>query len=180
MSSGIDFTNVIDPDFPPINREAVTPSVSEVALLCRTRTVDNTGAEQATFTPNTRPKYVEVENLIRMAVSQCLVDLPDYVAESYYPRIKEAVVLKAASLIELSFFREQYNQGSAQAYDTMYDKLIASIEMIEGGSGSGRRVDSVMGRSTMVEYDPDYPMPPPRVIVRPVPIDGNPLDEVAP
>jgi hypothetical protein len=174
---GIDFTNIIDNDFPVVDRLRVAPSVEEVALLERTRTVDQSGEEQGTFTTATRPTLAEVNKLIAQALELTLSDLPDYLPESIYPRIQQAVALRAAVLVEISFYREQYNQGSARAYDTMYDKLIASIELL-GGSGAGRRVDSIMGRSTMAEFEPDLPIPPPRIIVKtPFPIDGNPDSE---
>lgn len=177
QDAGIDFTNILDTDFPVVDRLRVAPSVQEVALLERTRTVDQSGEEQGDFTPSTRPKITEVEELIQQAVELTLADLPDYVPESLYPRVQQAITLKAAVLIELSFYREQYNQGSAKGYDTMYDKLIASIELV-GGLGDGKRVDSIMGRSTMVEFDPDLPIPPPRVIPKtPFSIDGNPDSE---
>lgn len=175
--TSIDFTNIVDTDFPVADRLRVRPSVKEVALLERTRTVDQSGEEQGTFTPGTRPALDEVEELIDQALELTLSDLPDYLPESIYPRVQQAVALRAAVLIELSFYREQYNQGSAKGYDTMYDKLIASIELL-GGMGDGKRVDSIMGRSTMAEYEPDLPIPPPRVMPKtPFPIDGNPDSE---
>ncbi len=175
--SGIDFTNILDEDFPLVDRVYVRPSVQEVAALEHTRTTDDTAAEVGDFTANTRPSRIQAEALIDLALELTLSDLPDYLPESIYARIQQAVALKAAVLVETSYYREQYTQGSARGYETMYDKLIASIEML-GGMGDGQRVDSIMGRSTMAEYDPDLPIPPPRVIPKtPFPFDGNPDSE---
>jgi hypothetical protein len=174
----IDFTNILDDDLPPVNRAEVTPTVDQVAILERTRTVDQSGAEQGTFTSNTRPTDAEAGLIIAQALEFTLADMPDYLPESIYPRVLQAVALKAAVLIELSFYREQYRQGSAEGFDSMYEKLLASIEIVAGGSTAGRRVDSIMARSTMAEYQPDYPPPPPRVMPKmPFPIDGAPGDE---
>lgn len=176
--SPIDFTTILDPDFPPVDRSRVTPSIQAVALLERTRTVDQSGAEQGTFTSTTRPTNDECDGIISQAVELALADMPDYLPESIYPRVLQAVALKAAVLIEASFYREQYTKGSAQYYEQAYEKLLASIELISGGSGAGNRVDSVMMRSTMAEYEPDYPLPPPRVMPKlPFSIDGNLADE---
>jgi hypothetical protein len=173
----VDFTYILDPDFPVVNRPAVTPTIDQVAVLEATRLVDNTGADQSTFTATTRPNATQAASIISQALKLTLADLPDYVPESVYPRVLQAVTLRSAVLIELSFFREQYHQGSAQGFEQMYEKLLASIELVAGGSGAGNRVDTIMGRSTMAEYEPDYPMPPPRVMPRRVSIDGTPADE---
>lgn len=176
--STIDFTNILDPDFPPVNRAAVTPTIDQVALLEETRLVDNTGTDQTTFTATTRPSATQATGVIAQALELVLSDMPDYLPESIYPRVLQAVILRSAVLIEISFFREQYDQGSARAYEAMYEKLLASIELLSGGSGAGNRVDSIMARSTMAEYEPDYPIPPPRVMPKmPFSIDGTPGDE---
>lgn len=173
-----DFTNILDTDFPPVNRDRVRPAVREVALLERTRCVEQDGAVVNTFTTLTSPTYDECEGVIDQAVEMVLVDLPDYLPESTYPRVKQAVILRAAFLVEMSFYREQIKESAASIWDTQYDKVIASIEIVTGGSGVGTRVDSIMGRSTMAEYDPDLPIPPPRVMPKmPFPIDGNPYSE---
>lgn len=173
----VDFTNILDEDFPVVDRTRVRPSVQEIAFLERTRTVDDTAGEAGNFTATTRPTHDEVEGLINLALELTLSDLPDYLPESIYPRVQQAVALKAAVLVETSYYREQYTQGSARGYETMYDKLIASIEML-GGMGTGQRVDSIMGRSTMAEFEPDLPIPPPRVIPKtPIPFAGDPNAE---
>jgi len=172
----IDWTNIVQSDIPPVDRTACTPSVDQVALLLRTRTVDNTGAEQGTFTSVTRPTDTEAAALIQQALEITLTDLPDWLPPSLYPRVQQAVALKAADLIEISFYREQYNQGAARAYTELYDLAIQSIQAQYGGAHGGRRVDSAMMRSTMAEYAPDYVPPPPRIIIRPPSIDGSPQD----
>jgi hypothetical protein len=48
--TGIDDTNIIDNDFAVADRTKVVPSMAEVALLERTRTVDQLGEESGAFT----------------------------------------------------------------------------------------------------------------------------------
>jgi hypothetical protein len=176
--SPVDFTYILDEDLPPVDRSQVRPSVDAVALLEATRLVDISGADQTTFTDTTRPTAAQCQGVIDQAVELALADIPDYLPESSYPRIQQLVALKAACLIERSFFREQYNKGSAEGYEKDYDLLVEAIERVVGGSGFGERVDSVMMRSTMAEYEPDYPVPPPRIMPRmPFPFDGNPDSE---
>jgi hypothetical protein len=173
---GIDFTNLIDPDYPIVDRSMVTPTQEEVALLERTRTIDEAGAEHTTFTDKTRPTKDEADSLIKQALEITLSELPDYLPESVYLRIQQAVALRAAVLVEISFYREQYDRGSAKSYEAMYFRLIDSIQE-QGGLGVGSRVDTPIMRSSMSEYQPDYPAPPPRVLPKtPFPID-QPTDE---
>lgn len=174
----MDFTNILDPDFPQIDRTRVRPSVQQVAVHEATRTVDETGKVVGTFTDTTWPTADMCELVIDQAVELCLADLPDYMPESTYPRILQAVAFRAACLIERGFYREQYEKGSSKSHEDDYDKLLASIEVVSGGAQAGRRVDTPMMRSTMAEYEPDYPLPPPRIMPKlPFIVDGSTGDE---
>ena len=176
--TGIDWTYLVDEDLPPIDRGQVRPSVEAVAIASYTRTADISGALLGVFTDGTTPTYDQCQGVIDQAIELCLSDLPDYLPVDTYPRIQQAVVLKAACLVERFFYREQYEKGSARGHQDDYDLLIESIERFSGGGSDGERVDSIMARSTMAEYEPDYPMPPPRIMPRfPLPIDGSPDDE---
>jgi hypothetical protein len=92
----IDFTNILDPDFPQIDRTRVRPSVKQVSILERTRCVDDSGADAGTFTDTTYPTYDECEGVIDTALELTLADVPDYLPESIYPRLLQAVALRAA------------------------------------------------------------------------------------
>lgn len=176
--STIDFTYINDPDFPPVDRAQVTPTVDQVAITARTRTIDGDGVEQTTFTDTTRPTATECSFLVQQAVETVLSEMPDHLPVAVYPRLLQAIIFEAATLIELSFYREQYNQGSAKGFQDKRTMLLQSIEKVIGGAGVGQRVDSVVARSTMAEYEPDYAPPPPRVMpTLPFSIDGSPADE---
>jgi hypothetical protein len=174
--------------FPPIDQAAVTPSVDEVALLCATRTIDESGTQLGTFTSDTNPTDVQCEGLIAQAVTMVLTPLPDYLQQSLYGRIQQAVALQAAILVETSFYREQANAGSIVAMTTSLRLMLGAIQEDAGGAGVSNRVDSIVVRSTMADYDPYYPMPPPPVVgggssawLQPQPPTGPPqLDAISP
>lgn len=174
--------------FPPIDHAAVTPSVAEVSLLEATRTIDESGTQLGVFTSDTQPTDTQCEGLIAQAVILVLTPLPDYLQQSLYPRIRQAIALQAAILIETSFYREQANAGSVVAMTQSLRMAVAAIEEDAGGAGSSQRVDSIVERSTMTDYDPYYPMPPPPYVgggasawLPPQPPTGPPeLDSISP
>jgi hypothetical protein len=147
--------------FPPIDHDEVTPSVDDVALLCVTRTIDSTSTQLGTFTSDTNPTDTQCAGLITQAVTMVLTPLPDYLQQSLYGRIRQAIALQAAVLVETSFYREQANAGSIVAMTTSLRLMLAAIQEDAGGAGVSNRVDSIVVRSTMTEYDPYYAMPPP-------------------
>lgn len=137
------------------------PSVKDVAALLRARTVVHGGKETGTFTQATRPTDDEVENLIDMAMDEVMgkVKPIDYTqpfgsaynapGSDYERRIRRAVALQAAILVEVSYFPEQVrnDQSPVATYQQLFDSriraLIAEGEtgraegMGEGGAGGG-------------------------------------------
>lgn len=139
----------------------IRPSVTDVASILRARTKVRGGSEIGTFNTLTRPTAPEVESLIDDAVSEILgkvqpIDptLPPGSAfnapgSKYEQRIRNAVKLYAALLIELSYFPEQIRTGQSATttlqtlYDSRIRALIAEGEhgiaegMGEGAGGAG-------------------------------------------
>jgi hypothetical protein len=137
------------------------PTVGEVASRLRARTKIPGGKEQGVFTSETRPTADQVEELIDEAVDEVLgkvqaidttlVARSSYNApgSDYERRIRRAVALYTAILIELSYFPEQVRQnlspvtGYQQLYDSRIRALIAEGEtgaaegMGQGASGAG-------------------------------------------
>lgn len=150
--------------FPPVDVSKVTPTVADVALLEHTRTLDTGSNELGAFTSDTRPTDTEVQALIAQAVTIVLAPLPDYFQESLYDRVRQAVALQTALLIESSFYREQANTGTIVALGQALSGMLSAIEADAGGARSSARVDSIVLRSTIAEYDPYYPLPPPPVV----------------
>lgn len=137
------------------------PTVMEVAVRLRARTKTRGGKELGTFSDDTRPTASDVEELIDDALDEVLgkvqpIDptLPPGTAynapgSDYERRIRRAVGLYAAVLVELSYFPEQVRSGQSpvstlqQLYDSRIRALIAEGEtgraegMGVGGTGGG-------------------------------------------
>jgi len=92
---------------PPVDPTQVTPSVADVAILERTRTIHDDGSEVSTFDSETRPTDVEVSELIDQALGEVCGMVPSNVDPIWYPAIRRLVTLRSAALVEVSFYREQ-------------------------------------------------------------------------
>lgn len=154
---------VSDPTAPLENAPATgtRPSVQEVASRLRARTKIAGGKELGTWTTTTRPTAGEVEDLIDDALDEVLgkvqpIDDTQQFGSAYNApgsdyerRIRRAVALYAAILVELSYFPEQIRSGQSpvttmqQLYDSRIRALISEGEtgraegMGVGGSGGG-------------------------------------------
>ena len=95
-----------------VNPDDVRPEVGDVAVLCRTRTLGEDGTEYPTFNLDTRPSAPEVDELISLATEETLGQLPDVFSDEYYSAVTRLITLRAAVLIELSFFRNQTESTS--------------------------------------------------------------------
>lgn len=106
----------------------IRPTVAEVSILERTRTVgltsgglggDTSASDITMFGPDTRPTNAEVEEIIDQALGLVLGRLPASLPTSFYGAVRTYVALQAAILIETSFFRESLDEGSVDAYTGM-------------------------------------------------------------
>jgi hypothetical protein len=92
---------------PLVDRDQVTPSVSDVSALERTRTIQQADlTEVSVFDSQTRPSDVEVAGLIDLATDEMLGQLPSHIDESWYSAISRLICLRASTLIEISYYRE--------------------------------------------------------------------------
>jgi hypothetical protein len=109
---------------PTLDPAAVRPSVEDVAILLRTRTVGMTSGlggdtgpgDSTTFDDTTRPTGTEAGEVIDTASDETLGQLPASVDVGFYPAIKRAIASRAAYLIEVSFFRDTTRDDLAAAY----------------------------------------------------------------
>lgn len=98
-----------------------TPTVDQVAALLRARTRDENGVELGTFNEHTRPTGTEAATLIAMAAQQVAAVIgTDPVtlvaterAQEVLDAATQAVALRAALLIESSYFPEQIAAGES-------------------------------------------------------------------
>ena len=105
------------------------PSVQDVANLLRARTKDQYGKELGQFTVDTRPTDEMVTEIIGLSASDITGTLGDDLPEEYWPELESLTALRAAMLVELTYFPEQVRSGrSAYAeYKTMYDDTLARL-----------------------------------------------------
>lgn len=100
---------------PVVDREAVRPSVDDIARLSRTRTIGPGGDDRPSFDEQTRPTADEVEDLIDGALEDTLGQLPTNIDPVWNNAIKRVIAIRAAAEIEVSFFRESASGSNAVA-----------------------------------------------------------------
>lgn len=127
---------------PALTTDDLKPTVDEVAMLLRTRTVGppdaNTGglggdtgpSDYTTFDATTRPTDTEVQMIIDASCStvwgrlgMALGSLQDWQGLV----IRHASALYAAILIEVSFFKETANQALLDMWRSMIDQALTGV-----------------------------------------------------
>lgn len=125
-----------EPSYRTPLRSAYVPSRQDVGALIRLRTVTDGGQEAGTFNENTRPTGEQADRVIGQAVGEVTevtgVDLP----ESVHNMVRSAVTLRAAMLIELSYFpgeqRSPYDQ-----LEKLYNERIKALRLAVEQAGAG-------------------------------------------
>lgn len=126
--------------------EGSTPTVDELSALLRARTYSN-GQQEGVFNSETRPTASQVADLISMAAGYVLGRTGADVPDDLLPAVRYATALRAAMLIEMSYWPEQANEtGSlydmlSSTFDTHLAGLIDSLADI--GQGADHRIVSV-------------------------------------
>jgi len=87
------------------------PSVSQVGSLLRSRTKDASGNVLGTFTASTSPTYDEAFEMIASAVGTLSLRIGDSIPDKLTDEARRLAALRAAMLIELTFFPEQVSTG---------------------------------------------------------------------
>jgi hypothetical protein len=116
---------------PAIDLAQVTPTVDDVAILCRTRTIHDDLTEVSTFDTETRPTDVECQELISQALGEVLVALPPNVDMTLWASpIRRVIALRAAGLVETSFYREQATApaGPAAAHAAAFANELRALQ----------------------------------------------------
>lgn len=109
---------------------AYQPAVWEVAAYVRARTKDTSGGEAGTFTFATSPTDTEVRDIIRVAAGKVASRFGTTVAASLALAAREVVALRAAMLVELTFFGDQIQAGRSpytelkELYEQAYTDLL--------------------------------------------------------
>lgn len=158
---------------PPVQNvqtvRAYRPLVSDVAAWLRTRTVDSSGREVGTFTADTRPTYEEADRVIDLAVDKLEAKFGPNVAAELVGSAKNVVALRAAMLIELSFFADQiradrspYNELKALYEEALTDWLAERLQL--GADQTPDTADDTSASGLPVSFFP--PLCPPDAPIR--------------
>jgi hypothetical protein len=115
---------------PPVDPAQVTPSVADVAALEATRRVQSDGDEADTFTSDTRPTDVQCQDLIVQATQEVTGMLPACCDPIWYAAIRRVIALRVASLIEVSYYREQAQAGPAAAHATQFVAELQTLQKV--------------------------------------------------
>lgn len=121
-------TGVLWPQAPP---EAVRPTVKDVALLERIRTVDrDTGEEIGTFTARTRPTDEDAEAVIDQAVDDILAEIPHdaMIDPIHYRKVQRAITFYAAMIVEGSWYKEQANERGGPTWQSEYQEALKNLQ----------------------------------------------------
>lgn len=105
------------------------PTIEEVGALLRARTNNGRNVELGTFTSATRPTGVEALKLIVKAAQHVAVSLGGDIPNVLIAEVKGLVTLRAAMMIELSYFPEQVssNRSPYQQYKDLYDEMLPLV-----------------------------------------------------
>lgn len=118
-------------EWPQVAPEDVRPTVKDVALLERIRTVDrDTGAEVGTFTASTRPTDLDVKDVIDQAVDDILSELPHdaMIDPVHYRQVQRAVTFYAAMIVEGSWYKEQANERGGPTWQSEYQEALKNLQ----------------------------------------------------
>lgn len=144
-----------------------TPTVTEVAALLRARTRDSLGNEVGTFNANTSPTLAEAESIIATTVrslsSVVGADIPNAPdpdgagdVDALRDSAQHLATLKAAMLIELSYYPEQIgtDRSPYNAYKGMYDQDLKGLleAILEARGGGGEPGDAVGSASQLPSF----------------------------
>lgn len=133
---------------------AYTPTVAEVAKHLRARTRGPSGDELGTFTDATVPTDDQVEGIIDLAGPFVTGSLGAIVEDSPCEQGARVLwALKAAEMIEISYYPEQLAPGgTVAALRALFAELLPYVQScISGGGGGGSDGDSTVPYSAF--YD---------------------------
>lgn len=110
----------------------IRPAISELGAFMRARTVaaGSGGGELGTFTTATRPTAAEADQTIDQAVSAVLMQTGADIPDRFIEQTKYAVLLYAAQLVELTFYRNEVNrdQSAFAQYVQLYGQTITALK----------------------------------------------------
>jgi hypothetical protein len=111
------------------------PSVEDVAALLHARTAVH-GVYQGTFTPETFPTAAQVELTAGIAAADLALRLGSDLPASQYDEARHVAALRAATLVETSYFPDD-DSPVLEQYRAMYLDGVAALGGRTSGDGTG-------------------------------------------
>jgi len=132
--------------------EAV-PSSTDVANLIIARTKDRMGNEVGDWTADTRPTYVKVSEIIVQAAQDISMYIDTDIPAEAYGIVHEAIALRAAMIIERSYYPEQISNNRSP-----YQQLKEDFYLLVGKDGMGGALQKAIEREAEEEIYGEEPM----------------------
>jgi hypothetical protein len=129
------------------------PSVREVASLIMSRTKDTSGNELGTFTMDTRPTSSKVQEIIGQASSDVEMLIDDDIPPGAWGPVGQAIALRAAMIIERSYFSEQVNTNRSN-----YPQLERDYLGLMGKDGEAGVIARVVEREAQEAITGEAPL----------------------
>ncbi len=123
---------------------AFVPSLDDVGAILRTRTKNSMGVELGTFDADTRPTDDQALILIGQAYDDVTALVDDDIPEKAWRDARSAIALRAAMLIELSYWPDQIPSGQSP-----YEQLRELYEGQRGDGGVLARLRNAVARETL-------------------------------
>lgn len=143
-----------------IGAQEYAPTVADVASYIPIRAVDANGNQLGTFTLDTTPTQAQVETIIRGAAAKLATRVGDTVAAALAISAREVVALRAALMVELTFFGDQiatarspYNELKALYDESLKEFLEARLDL--GADETAGSTDDLSAGGLAVYSFPD-------------------------
>jgi hypothetical protein len=110
--------------------QSFVPTVDNVGAILRTRTKDDMGNELGTFNADTRPTDQQVLDLIGQAYDDVVAVIDDDIPQESYRDARSVIALRAAMLVELSYWPDQVPLGRSPyaQLKELYDEVLPRLQ----------------------------------------------------
>lgn len=113
----------------------VRASLADIGALMHART-NVMGSEIGTFTDQTKPTGVQVEDLITRSDSEVRARIGQVPPVALYPAVRSLIALRTAMLIEASYFPES-SDDAYQRFRELYQDLLTDLTLSLSGTEPG-------------------------------------------
>ena len=145
----------------PDETQPYLPTLADIGAIMRARTKTVNGDEIGTFNDETRPTGEEVNRIILQAANDVTAPIDTDIPVTAYRWATQAIIYRAAKLIEISYFPEQIATGRSPypEYNALFDEAIGWLN-----TAVGREIAEESGVEVL-PGQPFWTFPGPEVLV---------------